>query len=116
MTVDGEEIVASLKDWADWCGGVKVAALTEKLGNFADYDYDTRCQFFANCEKVYLQGYATFGLYYRNSASLLSYKLENGCENYLQIVGRGGLRHITYNYDDATWETVKGNFKYTSGN
>ena len=114
LTVDGEEITASIKDWADWCGGVDVAALNAALGLFADYNYDTRCAFFAAVECAYLKGYATFGLYYRNSASLVSYKMEQGSEAYLQIVGRGGIRHITYNYDDATWETVKGTFSYTS--
>lgn len=114
LTVDGQEITASIKDWADWCGGVDVAALNAALGLFADYNYDTRCAFFAAVECAYLKGYATFGLYYRNSASLVSYKMEQGSEAYLQIVGRGGIRHITYNYDDATWETVKGTFSYTS--
>ena len=114
INVDGTDITVSLKDWADWCGGVKVASLVEKIGLFSDYDYDTRCAFFAICEKVYLQGYATFGLYYRNSASLVSYKINNGSEDYLQIVGRGGIRHITYNYDDVEWEAVKGTFNYKS--
>ncbi len=114
ITVDGEEITDSLKNWSDWCGSASVPSLEGKLGLFTDYDYDTRCAFFAACEKVYLQGYATFGLYYRNSASLLSYKIENGCEAYLQLVGRGGIRFITYNYDDAEWENVKGTFSYTS--
>ena len=114
ITVDGKEITESLKNWADWCGNEEVPTLEAELGLFADYDYDTRCAFFAACEKVYLQGYATFGLYYRNTASLRSYKIENGCEDYLQLVGRGGIRHITYNYDDAEWESIKGNFDYKS--
>lgn len=114
INVNGTDITASLKDWADWCGSTKVVALEEALGLFADYNYDTRCAIFSIVEKVYLQGYATFGLYYRNSASLVSYKINNGSDDYLQIVGRGGIRHITYNYDDATWETVKGNFDYKS--
>ena len=114
INVDGEDITATLKNWADWCGSAEVAALEEKLGLFTDYNYDTRCAFFAIVEKVYLQGYTTFGLYYRNSASLLSYKIEYASPAYLQIVGYGSIRDITYNYDDATWETVKGTFDYTS--
>ncbi len=114
INVNGNDITASLKDWADWCGSSKVTALEEVIGLFTDYNYDTRCAFFSIVEKVYLQGYATFGLYYRNSASLVSYKINQGSDSYLQIVGRGGIRHITYNYDDATWETVKGTFDYKS--
>ena len=114
LTVDGQEITASLQEWAAWCGSAKAEAISGLIGLFTDYDYDTRCAFFAAVECAYLKGYATFGLYYRNSASLVSYKMEQGSEAYLQIVGRGGIRHITYNYDDATWETVKGTFSYTS--
>lgn len=114
INVDGKDITASLKDWADWCGSTKVAGLEKELGLFTDYNYDTRCAFFAIVEKVYLQGYATFGLYYRNAASLVSYKIEYATDTYLQIVGRGSIRDITYNYDDAEWEQVKGTFSYTS--
>ena len=114
IVVDGVEIVASLKQWADWCGSVEVPTLDEKLGKFTDYDYATRCAFFALCEKVYLESYATTALYYRNSASLVSYKIEYASKDYLQIVGYGTLRDITYNYDDATWETVKGTLDYTA--
>lgn len=114
INVDGTDITATLKEWADWCGSASAANIESKLGLFTDYDYDTRCAFFSIVEKVFLQGYPTFGLYYRNSASLLSYKIEYASPAYLQIVGYGSLRDITYNYDDATWETVKGTFDYTS--
>ena len=114
INVDGKDITASLKNWADWCGSSKVASIEKELGLFTDYDYETRCAFFAIVEKVYLQGYATFGLYYRNAASLVSYKIEYATDSYLQLVGRGSIRDITYNYDDAEWESIKGNFSYTS--
>jgi len=114
INVDGKDVTASLKNWADWCGSTAVAALEEKLGLFTDYDYDTRCAFFAIVEKVYLQGYTTFGLYYRNAASLVSYKIEYASPSYLQLIGRGSIRDITYNYDDVEWENVKGTFDYTS--
>jgi hypothetical protein len=51
-------------------------------------------------------------MYYRNSASLASRKLETATNDYLQIIGRGGLRHITYNYTDEEWAAVKGTITY----
>lgn len=114
IKVNGTDITASLTDWADWCGSATVAALEEKLGLFTDYDYDTRCAFFSIVEKVYLQGYATTSLYYRNSASLASYKTETPTTQYLQLVGTGGIRYTTYNYTDAEWANVKATFNYTS--
>jgi oligopeptide transport system substrate-binding protein len=112
FTVNGEEITASLKDWADWAALINVPAITEKLGSFADYSYATRCEFCAAIEEVYLSSYVTTPMYYRNSASLASRKLETATNDYLQIIGRGGLRHITYNYTDEEWAAVKGTITY----
>ena len=55
---------------------------------------------------------ATAPMYYRNGASLTSRKVENGCDTYLQIIGRGGLRHLTYNYTDEAWAGVKADITY----
>ena len=110
--VNGEDIQASLKDWADWCGGVAIKAIDDEIGKFADYSYETRCEFFAAVERVYLEGYATAPVYYRNSASLSSKKVETPTTQYLQIVGTGGIRYITYNYDDAAWATAKSSVTY----
>jgi hypothetical protein len=51
-------------------------------------------------------------MYYRNGASLSSRKLESGTDTYLQIIGRGGIRHITFNYSDEEWNAVKGTITY----
>jgi hypothetical protein len=112
LVVDGNEITASLKDWADWCGGVDVDAITSVLGDFAKYSYETRCEIFSKVEQVYLSSFVTTPIYYRNSASLTSRKVETGCDEYLQIVGTGGIRFITYNYNDAEWATVKADITY----
>ena len=111
INIDGTEYTASLKEWADWCGSMEVAKLAD-LGRFDSYSYETRCEIFAIVERVYLEGYATTSVYYRNSASLLSKKIETGTDQYLQIIGTGGIRHITYNYTDAEWANVKGTITY----
>ena len=112
MTVKGVELETSLQNWAHWCNGDAVDVIDSKLGKFADYTYPERCEVFATLENVYLESFVTVPMYYRNSASLLSRKLEWAAEDYLQIVGRGGLRFATYNYDDAGWASAKGNIKY----
>lgn len=112
LTVNGITLEASLQDWAHWCNGDTVEAIDAKLGKFTSYTYPERCEVFAALENVYLESFVTVPMYYRNSASLLSRKVEYATTDYLQIVGNGGLRFATYNYTDAEWATVKSNIKY----
>ena len=39
----------------------------------------------------------------RASSSMNSFKIENGSENYINLIGYGGVRHLKFNYDDAGW-------------
>lgn len=114
ITVDGKELTHSLHDWADWVGGVDVEAINAEIGKMSDYSYETRCGFLAAVEKCFLSYYTTTPMYYRNSASLISQKLSYACDAYLQVIGRGGLESITYNYDDAAWAeyVASGELKY----
>ena len=103
ITVDGKELTHSLHDWSEWVGGTKIEAIDAEIGTMADYSYETRCGFLAAIEECFLSYYTTMPIYYRNSASLVSQKMEYACDTYLQLVGRGGLESITYNYDDTEW-------------
>ena len=114
IVVDGKELTHSLHDWSDWVGGVPVEAIVAELGVMADYSYETRCGFLAAVEKCFLSYYTTTPMYYRNSASLISRKMSYACDAYLQVIGRGGIESITYNYDDAAWAefVASGELKY----
>ena len=63
-------------------------------------------------EYAYLANFATTPIYYRTSASLLSQKVNNAVDQYVDLVGFGGVQFMTFNYTDAEWETVKGNLTY----
>ncbi len=112
ITVNGTTLTDSLQDWALWANGNDVDAITSALGNFADYTYAERCEIFAQLEYTYLNTFVTMPLYYRNSASLLSRKVDYATTDYLQIVGYGGLRYLTYNYTDEEWATAKSSISY----
>ncbi len=112
ITVGDKTIEASLQNWALWANGNAVEALDKELGKFADYTYAERCEIFAELEYTYLDSFVTIPVYYRNSASILSNKLDYATTDYLQIVGYGGLRYATYNYDDTEWDAVKADQKY----
>ena len=112
LTVNGTTLTDSLQDWALWCNGNDVDEITSVLGNFADYTYAERCEVFAALEYTYLDSFVTMPVYYRNSASLLSRKVDYATTDYLQIVGYGGLRYLTYNYTDEEWATAKSSITY----
>lgn len=112
ITVKGQEVAASLQAWANWCAGNDVDGITDKLGNFASYTYPERCEVFAELEYVYLSYFTTLPLYYRQTAALLSAKVEYITRDYITLVGQGGLQFMTYNYTDAEWDAVKATIKY----
>ena len=114
MTLDGHVFTASLRDWARWTEGSDPGAcLTsdngeETLDVFAAYDADTQCIVYAKLEYAYLANFATVSLYSQTSAAMLSQKVAYGTDRYDAKVGFGGIQYMTFNYDDAEWETVRG--------
>ena len=112
VTVDGQTINASLQNWAHWCNGDAVDAIDSKVGRFADHTYPERCEVFATLENAYLESFVTAPIYYRNTAALLTRKVEYATTTYLQLVEYGGLRFLTYNYNDEEWASVKSGISY----
>ncbi len=103
FVVDGKEVSDTLQNWALWCDGGAADHIIEEIGKFSDYDYDTRCFFFANLEAAFMSWYPTTAVYYRNTASMDSQKVQSGSDKYVTLVGFGGIQFMTYNYDDAEW-------------
>ena len=105
--VDGEEITDTLQHWALWADGAGAGsdadAIIGKIGLFADYDYDTRCAFYAQMEACFMNWYPTTVVYYRNTASMDSQKVQSASDTYVTLVQFGGLEYMTYNYDDEAW-------------
>jgi hypothetical protein len=69
---------------------------------------------FATLEKTYLEYYAAIPLYYRNTAVMRSEKVQSAASSYVDIVGFGGVRFMTFRYDDKAWEKLaKNKLDYT---
>ena len=110
---DGQEehtYTMSLIDWYNCLNGNSGCAHNWGKGQVAE---EFRLGIIAALEKEILSNYYTVPLQYRFSAGLLSYKVEYITRNYNTFMGYGGIRYMTYNYDDAAWEGVKGTFDYT---
>lgn len=94
IEVNGQAITKSFYDWYQ--------ALVN--GEYAAADADTRLVVLSGVELGILQTYNCTPMYYRTATSLLSQQVNEGAEEYVQIVEFGGMRHRTYNYTDAEWE------------
>lgn len=94
LEVNGESITKTFYDWYD--------ALTNK--EYAAADAETKLQILAGMEKGILLTYNCIPLYYRTSTSLDSRKVNQGTDEYVELLAFGGIRYMTYNFDDAAWE------------
>ena len=121
INVNGTDVTESLKDWADWAGGIQDITITADdesftMNSFGSYDAATRSYIFSKLEYAYLSFFATTPLYYRNSVSVSSQKINYPCDSYVDLVGYGsgfsGLEYITYNYTDAQWAEVASTLTY----
>ncbi len=117
IEIDGKKFNASLQKWAAWANANDDAVLTSVDGTytlkaFGDYDAATKAKIFGILEYAYLSYFATMPMYYRNSASLVAQKGDYAVKEYVDLVGFGGLKFFTYNYDDTEWAAKKGSLQY----
>ena len=63
-----------------------------------------RIRLLAAIECAVLRNYDMIPTHNQASASLLSYKVNYGTEEYVYGVGRGGIQYMTYNYTDTEWD------------
>jgi ABC-type oligopeptide transport system substrate-binding subunit len=62
-----------------------------------------RTTIFAAIERGLVEQYRFTSLYERNSVSIRSTKINYGTNQYLYIIGFGGIREMTFNYNDDDW-------------
>lgn len=116
FVVDGVTYRASVLDWTSAIEGDKVeiaevGADGELTGEVRDYSCgnaddrpEERILLLAALEGVVLRNYDMIPTHNQASASLLSFKVNYGTEHYVYGVGRGGIRYMTYNYNDEAWD------------
>ena len=90
----------SLTDWYACLNGDPSAEY-----NWAEgfVDNSVRLGIIAALEKEILSVYYTVPLQNYFSASLLTYKVDYITTEYNTFMGYGGIRYMSYNYDDAAW-------------
>ncbi len=107
-----EDITESLYNWARWLDnhqddsdydGGAAHNLYKKLGRVGESDMDFRVAVLAECELAQLNTAVNIPLFYQSTGSLNSAKYNNGCDQYLPLIGFGGIRHFEYNYTNSEW-------------
>lgn len=101
----GEPITMDLKLWDACLQGLT----TDDEGrtapyNFSTADYDIQLQILAAEETAILGSYWSIPVYSSTTASLISYKCEYISYEYNTFMGFGGVRYMSYNFDDTEWE------------
>lgn len=83
--------------WYEW-GNSMVG-----VGPYANADMETKLIITAQLEEKFLAKYYRIPLAVTTVCSILSYKVDEYCDNYNIMYGFGGFRLMSYNYDDAEW-------------
>ncbi len=95
INIDGKNISASLYDWY-----VKLCE-----GEYTNAPYKTRNTILARCEKAILEKYCTIPVRYQTSTSLISHRIKEASDTYVNsLVGFGGERFRKFLMDDAEWD------------
>ena len=94
----------NLREWSDALNGATVV-VNGKGYCFGDgiADVEVRLDILAAIETVVLGTYNYIPMLQDASMALLSKQVYYVVEEYNPIMGRGGIRYLRYNYDDASW-------------
>jgi hypothetical protein len=99
---DGGDITETMT-LIEWYNCLNGAAGAKYDWSESALDNSLRLQLIAALEKEVLKVYYTVPLYNNFSASLLSYKVEYITYEYNTFMAYGGMKYMTYNFDDAGW-------------
>ncbi len=102
---DGGDITEtmSLMEWYDCLNGNSGCKYNWSSAKLPE---SKRLQLIAALEKAVLQAYYTVPISYSFAASMLSYKVDYITYEYNTFMGYGGMKYMTYNYDDAEWAAI----------
>ena len=72
--------------------------------NFKEFPVEDQLAALGAVETAILQAYYSIPVYSRYSASLMGYKTDYISYEYNTFMGYGGIRYMSYNFDDAEWD------------
>lgn len=93
INIGGEDVTMTWQDWSRACS----------TGEYAQADFATKLKITSTMEEEFLKFYYRIPLCGTTIASLLTFQMEYYTTEYNIMYGFGGLRLMSYNYDDAAW-------------
>jgi oligopeptide transport system substrate-binding protein len=94
LTIEGKEYTMTYQAWSNSMIG---------NGEFASASNAVKLQITAMLEQDYLEKYYRIPLCGSTVCSMLSFQVQYYTEEYNIMYGFGGMRLMTYKYDDAQW-------------
>ena len=94
ITINGEDVTKTWQDWSRCMIGT---------GDYANADFSVKLHITATMEQLFLEKYYRIPLAGTAVCSLLSYQANYYTQDYNIMYGYGGLRLLTYTYNDADW-------------
>lgn len=91
----------SIQQWFNYLNGLGEAGEPD----FSLYPTQSRLALVAELEYYALTSYWDIPTFYSYTATLLSYKVEYATYSYNTFMSYGGYQYMTYNYDDAGWNS-----------
>lgn len=73
------------------------------LPNFKNFPMEDQLAALGAVETAILKAYYSIPVFSRYSASLMGYKVDYISYEYNTFMGYGGIRYMTFNYDDTAW-------------
>ena len=98
--VENPTLTMSLMEWYDCLNGMEGCRYDWSEGAV---DVEVRLGLIAALEEEILKQYYTVPMSYSYGCSLLSYKVEYITTEYNTFMSYGGIKYMTYNYDDYDW-------------
>lgn len=95
LTVNSESIT---KTWQEWS-----RSLTGS-GEYASESVDTKLSILAQLERSFLETYYRIPICSTTTCTMLSYQCDYYTDSYNIMYGFGGIRLLSYNYDDNEWQ------------
>ena len=88
----------NLEQWRNILQGKDTA-----LPNFKNFPMEDQLAALGAVETAILKEYYSIPVYSRYAASLMGYKVDYVSYEYNTFMGYGGIRYMTFNYDDTAW-------------
>lgn len=109
----GGEYTFNLLQWSS-----NLQGKSDAVKNFSLYPDEDKLTILGAIETAILEQYYAVPVFSRYSASLMSYKCDYYSYEYNTFMGYGGMRYMTYHFDDAEWAAFvaeKGTLNYKFG-